>query len=91
MDKWTPLHSAAWFGYTDIIPLLLDHGANVNIKDKVSVIVLYGFTAYDLYILNNDNNFTLGGLSKYSGLYDVYNTDDNYKKRRYNSSIYKLT
>ena len=29
-----PLHSAAWYGKADIIPLLLAHNADVNYADK---------------------------------------------------------
>ena len=32
----TALHNAAIKGYTDVARLLLDRGADVNIKDKVS-------------------------------------------------------
>ena len=30
------LHDAVMWGYTDTVALLVDHGANVNMKDKVS-------------------------------------------------------
>jgi ankyrin repeat protein len=29
-DGWTPLHEASWYGYLDMIRLLLEHGANVE-------------------------------------------------------------
>ena len=32
----TPLHVAAYAGYTDSVALLAANGANVNMKDKVS-------------------------------------------------------
>lgn len=30
----TAIHQAAWSGYTEIVSLLIDHGANVNVLDK---------------------------------------------------------
>ena len=39
--KRTPLHYAANSGSTGIVTLLVDHGANVNMKDLVSYIVIY--------------------------------------------------
>ena len=39
--KRTPLHYAANSGSTGIVTLLVDHGANVNVKDLVSYIVIY--------------------------------------------------
>jgi len=41
-DNWTPLHTAARDGRMDIVEILLDAGANKEIKDK------YGDTAADL-------------------------------------------
>ena len=34
--KSTPLHLAAGSNHTDVTALLVDHGANVNMKDVVS-------------------------------------------------------
>ena len=34
--QWTPLHYAASNGHTDSVALLVDNGADVNMKDKVS-------------------------------------------------------
>ena len=34
--KETPLHDAARQGYTNIVSLLVDHGAGVDMKDMVS-------------------------------------------------------
>jgi len=39
VDKWTPLHYAASEGHTSIVSLLVDHGAGVDMKNKVSYIV----------------------------------------------------
>ena len=39
VDKWTPLHCAAMQGHTNIVSLLVDHGASVDLKNKVSYIV----------------------------------------------------
>ena len=36
MSKVTPLHMAARSRYTDIVALLIDNGADVNLKDEVS-------------------------------------------------------
>ena len=35
-DHQTPLHRAARVGLTDIMKVLIENGADVNIKDKVS-------------------------------------------------------
>ena len=35
-DLQTPLYDAAWKGCTDIVKILIDKGADVNIKDEVS-------------------------------------------------------
>ena len=35
-DGRTALHNAAMYGHIDVARLLLDRGANVNIKDNVS-------------------------------------------------------
>ena len=35
---YTPLHVASKSGQTDVVSLLLDHGANIHAKDQVSVI-----------------------------------------------------
>lgn len=32
----TPLHLAVWYGQESIVKLLLEHGADVNAKDRVS-------------------------------------------------------
>ena len=34
-NKYTPLHYAATNNHTDVTALLVDHGANVNMKNKV--------------------------------------------------------
>jgi len=39
--EWTPLHKAAASGYTDVVEVLLSHGANTTLKD------IYGKTALD--------------------------------------------
>ena len=36
-DGWTPLITAAKWGYNDIVQELLKHGASVNIQDRVSM------------------------------------------------------
>ena len=35
-DQWTPLHVAAANSRSDIVKILLEEGADVNVKDKVS-------------------------------------------------------
>ena len=35
-DHDTPLHDAAREGYTDVVQLLIDKGADINAKDSVS-------------------------------------------------------
>ena len=35
-DHQTPLHWAAMRGHTDVVKLLIEKGADVNAKDKVS-------------------------------------------------------
>ena len=39
VNKMTPLHYAARKGHTNIVSLLVDHGAGVDMKNKVSYIV----------------------------------------------------
>jgi len=39
VNKSTPLHYAASQGYTNIVSLLVDHGAGVDMKNEVSYIV----------------------------------------------------
>ena len=34
-DEESPLHAAAKKGHTDVVDILLKHGANVNTQDKV--------------------------------------------------------
>ena len=36
----TPLHLACWYGQESVVKLLLEHGADVNATDKVSLIIL---------------------------------------------------
>ena len=40
-DKDTPLHRAAGRGHNDIIRILLDHGANPNALNAVSLYLLH--------------------------------------------------
>ena len=35
-DHRTPLHQAAHWGISDIVKILLEEGADVNVKDTVS-------------------------------------------------------
>ena len=35
----SPLHEAAYFGYLDTVKVLLQHGADLSLCNKVSVIV----------------------------------------------------
>jgi len=39
VNKMTPLHLAAMQGHTNIVSLLVDHGAGVEMKNEVSYIV----------------------------------------------------
>ena len=34
---FTPLHYASWNGHTDIVKLLIDHGAHIDVPTKVGV------------------------------------------------------
>lgn len=34
MDGWTPLYNASYEGHTEIVQLLVDNGADPNIKDE---------------------------------------------------------
>jgi len=47
---WTPLHLSAWFNYTNISLLLLEHGANVNVSSIIGEIPLM----YAIYNRNVD-------------------------------------
>ena len=39
-SRYTPLHVASESGRTDVVSLLLDHGANIHEESEVSVISL---------------------------------------------------
>ena len=39
-DHQTPLHEAAYWSYTDIVKMLIEKGADVNAKDKVSQCIM---------------------------------------------------
>ena len=39
-NQWTPLHLAAYGGNADIVKVLLEEGADVNAKDKVSYCIM---------------------------------------------------
>ena len=43
-DGDTPLHIAAELGYDEVVTLLLKHGADQTLTDKVSTIALYCFS-----------------------------------------------
>ena len=38
-DGHTPLHIAAFHGHTEIVSLLIGNGADINSKDRVSILV----------------------------------------------------
>ena len=38
-DQWTPLHEAVERGHVNLVKLLLETGADVNVKNKVSLIM----------------------------------------------------
>ena len=39
--KWTALHIASQNGHEEVVRLLLDRGADINIVDKVSVVLVH--------------------------------------------------
>jgi len=43
---WTPLHTAAQKGNTDIVTLLLSEGADVNAKNDVSIVNTHCYHPY---------------------------------------------
>ena len=36
-SEGTALHSAAWNGFEEIVKILIEHGSDVNIQDKVLI------------------------------------------------------
>ena len=46
-DNETPLHRAAWQSNVNAMKILLDHGANPNALDKVSLYLLHTHTNPD--------------------------------------------
>ena len=45
----TPIHYAAWFAHADVVRLLLDRGAEVNVKDNAGLTPLH-YAAKDVYV-----------------------------------------
>ena len=48
-NDWTPLHLAAYYGYTEIVTKLLESGADHGVKNKVWIIL---FNKYYTYLMN---------------------------------------
>ena len=48
-DDQTPLHLAAWFGYTEIVTKLLESGADHGVKDEVWSVL---FNKCETYLMN---------------------------------------
>ena len=42
----TPAHSAAVYDQVELLKLLVDHGASMNVKDKVSVASVVYYTVH---------------------------------------------
>jgi hypothetical protein len=49
---YTPLHIAVYYGYFDIVPILLEHGADVNIQDSRGNTVLHYLVTEAIYELH---------------------------------------
>ena len=50
-DGWTALMIASEKGHKEVVKLLLDHGANINMQNKVSVTdMIYMRDVYVMYV-----------------------------------------
>ena len=50
-DKDTPLHSAAEDGYTEMASLLINNGADIHSKGKVSIFITIQVYVHDYYMI----------------------------------------
>ena len=68
---WTPLHFASYKGYTDIVLLLLNRGANTEAQDDVSVSIFIQYIRISIYAYNVNHHPYVSNSSSHITLYSL--------------------